>query len=251
MNDNGSADSSYLYRSVLTRWRYGQDIFSSEFDGLYKWSVYMKNGIQLMGVPLGNMYKLAYIGKTFMNYWDTAYYGKFWKDPILELNDSSAFVPDFLKSKNLFGYSLIVPDSMATDSVLQNGMKNDLSKYFGYSATLEERKMPAWIAVRTRDLSHLKTKGGPKVRYTGMSSAPNLRMKNVPPANLFTAIAGYNQTEPPIIDSTGLDTNIDFELEGVPDDITEVDKALNKLGIDLIRSTKTMKVLVIRDANKP
>lgn len=245
INGNGGEDSVFLFRSLLTGWKYGQGKSLCDFYK-YKWSLYYPKGIQLAGVALKDMYKIAYMGTTGFSYWDTAYYGKYCKEPVLDMRDTSAFQFDFFEGRNMYSYSLIVPDSLATDDYLQHYMQQDMEKYFGYQVSFEEREMPVLEAVKTRNLNHLKTKGGKKVIFYGMAYSKNLELKNVPVLDLFSAIAGYNSSQT-IIDKTGIDFNIDVELKGILTDINEVNHQLNEIGINLVRSTRKMKVLVIKD----
>lgn len=54
----------------------------------------------------------------------------------------------------------------------------------------------------------------------------------------------------PFIDKTGIEGNIDFELDAVFTDMKDVKRGLQKIGLDLVPGVKEMKVVVIRDAGK-
>ena len=56
-----------------------------------------------------------------------------------------------------------------------------------------------------------------------------------------------NQDAFPFIDETGITENFDLKLDAVLTDIADIQRGLQKYGLDLEKSEKEMKVIVIRN----
>jgi thiol-disulfide isomerase/thioredoxin len=249
VNNNGSNEMDFLYRSVLTKWNEAMPRYSIRLS---------KNRFEALGVDLKTLYKLAYIGKdTWSNGDDdTALYGKFFSNPILEINDSSLFQ---LTESNKFCYSTCFPGNIVADKVnhfniienkrLQSIIKNDLENYFGYETRIEVRKMPYYKLIATKEAKvNLKTKGGPSKAEEPNGPKQGRFLKNVPIKAVISAIylsIGCPINHIPIIDETEVKDNIDIRIDAVFFD--QYLKELKKNGLDLILGEKEMKVLVIRD----
>ena len=248
ISGNGGADSSFLYRSILCHWDYRTyfhlDLFISANN---------KNRIQEVGVPLNILFQLAF-GDTVNSYWprgiigDTTpnHYGQWARYPVIESSRSSLFNYDQDSAKNIFAYSLIMRDSNVSVRKLQHMMQTDLKNYFSFDVHVETRKMPCWKIVALKNAKNiLKTKGG-KPKWDGDFSQCTFR--NQPMKSLLVSIWGFHQYEPIFFDETGIDYNIDLDIDTVFTDLNDVKRALQKNGLDLVKGEKEMKVIVVRDS---
>ncbi len=245
---NGGSDTSFLYRSILCDWDYrtyfSRDLYISSKN---------KNRVQEIGVPLTTFFNLAY-GDT-VRFQEPTYrydndlpnhYGQWARYPLIESSRQFLFVSDQDSSKNMFSYSLIIPDSNSSAREMQHIMQNDLKNYFHLEATVETRKMPCWKIVALNNAEQLiKTKGG-KPQWTGSFSG--FSFQNQPVESLLLEIWGFHQKEFTIIDETDISYNIDLRIDAVMSDMHDIQKALQKNGLDIVMGEKEMKVIVVRDS---
>jgi len=199
----------------------------------------------LLKTDIASLYAYAYFGRPFWNYGDSMY-GRYWETPILEASDTTPFLFDSVTGKNLYCYSLIVPPNKATYEHMQSVMKGDLRNYFGYKVDVEVRNMPYWsLTVREEFKGKLQTKGRP----TTFNATPysGIEGENIQIGRLLSFIAIYNQMEPPFVDETGIDSNIDITLNSMATDLPEIKQELNRNGLLLLKKERPMKVIVIRD----
>ena len=124
-------------------------------------------------------------------------------------------------------------------------MQRDLTNYFNKTATVEWRKMPCWKIIAENNTGNIcKTKGG-EPEWEGSFSG--FRLQNQPMNSLLVEIWGFFQTEPVFIDETGINYNIDLKIDAVMTDIHDIQKELQKYGLNLVKGEKEMKVIVVRD----
>lgn len=239
-NNNGGSDTGFLYRSLLSNWNmsipYEDPVsINNIHDGRY----------EALRMGVGALYKVAYFGFSTWSSEDSLY-DDCWSIPILELKDSSLFKPSYTSAKNLFCYSLSMPAAKANRQTLMAQMQRDLSGYFGYEARIEIKAMPYWKVVSVGDATvKLKAKGD----STFCKIIPNagLELKNNPLSTFIRVLAADHEGGPPIIDETGITNNVDLKLSCLMTNLSDVKTALNRIGLDLIKGEKEMKVLVIRD----
>lgn len=235
-NNNGGNDTDFMYRSLLAKFSENQRP-SYPPDNLYDKA--MPGRFQVHGQPLFFLFNYAYYG-----HWrpDSGYA----LEPVLEIKDSCFFNYSAETSKNLFSYSLIIHSSKVTKNQMQHIMQNDLENCFGYKASIENRPFPCWKMIATdKAKKSLESKGGkpdfeqiiPKIEY---------QFTNLPFNDFFRIISAGLYKEL-MINETGILGNIDIHINCVTTDMEDVKKELHKKGIELIPSTITKKVLVIRD----
>lgn len=233
VNGNGGADSSFLFRSLL-----------SSFDG-EKQQVYFPSSMydnarpgsfQVLGATLPNLFMYAYVG---MVYPDSgfSYY------PIVEVKDTMLF-----QSYKKFCYSLYAPLFLSTKERMGEIMRRELENCFSYVAAIEERKFPCLklIALSEEAKQQLKSKGSktsakviiPKVEFV---------VESYDFSTFLGLLGRYNGNV--IIDGTGITGNIDIHFNGLLADINEVKAELKRHGFDLVPAERSLKVLVIRDRN--
>ena len=239
VDGNGGKSDDFLFRSLLAEWKGNTSIqIPSTIDS--------KDGrFECLGSIPWHLYRLAYTGSTY--YLED--YGKFFHLPFLEVEDSIHFRFDTYNKKNVFNYSLIVPSSKATREYLMGVMQRDLKDYFGYEVSIEKRIVPYWRLIADKPAKkRLANTSGTVLRnvsHTGFS------LKNVPMKEVILTIWGYHQMEPPFIDETGIDYNIDLEIDVLLTDLKAIQKAFRKKGLILERGTKEMPAIVIRDPQQP
>ena len=246
-NGNGGDDTDFIFRSMLSKWRLEQPA-----GGLWFLNERYGPTYQFVGFPLGKLYNIAYTDtlspmSQLSNAPIKSSFGKYWQNPILEMNDSSLFQWDAYKEKNLFCYSLTTPkDTHYSTLELQQIMQRDLKNYFGYEVAVEERIMPCFF-LRATDKARKKllTKGG-RMFYEDRASI-GFRLQNAKVQDIITALWSRHQTDTLIMDDTGIEGNIDIDLVANMMDWGEVESQLKKIGLSLEKGEKMYKVIVIRD----
>lgn len=247
IDGNGGEGNAFVFRSLLARWN--NNFRRHRYERI---DLYVDQGFyQGIGIPLIELYNLAYVGVINSLFYDSLY-GKFHNRPIFEIDDTSAFTFSVAQEQGLYNYSLIVPPERSSKEYLQQIMRRDLKNYFGYDAEIETRWMPCWKLVAS-DMAkkELKTKGGApnNIFY---ASEIGFKKSNISVSSgnysLLANIWAYHQLEPPFIDDTGIDYNIDIELNAIMIDLNDIKRALKEKGLDLIKSSKEMKVIVIRNS---
>ena len=245
---NGGDGNSILYRSgsILAKWKGVLGPSGGSF--LER----RDNMLQSTAISLSRLYRLAYADTTnFENppNFDKRRpntYGEWWLHPVLEVSNTKPFHAEYITKTNLYNYSLIVPNEKVNEQYMQKLMQRDLQNYFGYDVKVETRKMPCWRIVTTKKIKRLqKTKGGDP--FKGSFSNTGISVKNLSIDMLIGIIWGYHQREPPFINATGIDFNIDIEFDAIFDDLTDIKRALQENGLDLVKGEKEMNVIVIRD----
>ncbi|MFD2872002.1 redoxin domain-containing protein [Mucilaginibacter ximonensis] len=243
VNGNGGIDGTFSFRSMLTM--ASAKTPSSEIVD------YKKGRLEMLGYPLTYLYAQAYFGK-YLRGLNDSLLNDTWLTPVLKLKDTSIFQYDFAGNKNLFCYSLVVPNSHASKESILNRMQADLRSYFGYEATIEKRKMPYWRLIATaKAKSELKTKGGPSKLSDNGKPWQQISMRNQPMSYLVKIVGMYSGVVErdgiPVIDETGIAGNIDMDIDWATD-FAAVKEELNRHGLDLVSGEKEMKTLVLRDA---
>ena len=199
-------------------------------------------------------------------------YGKYWHKPEFELQDSTAFDVNYKLAKNRFNYFLKLPPSIASAASMQQAMQRDLQTYFGYDVRVEEREMPCWNMTlgKNFDRKMLSPQDQP-YRYE-IDAKGNYHYYNAEIRDIIfqleirygkcqnVALLYESNLQPPFIDATGITGKINYTL--LADDVNEIissyhegreypfDKyrtLLRSLGFELVKSTRKMRVVTIRD----
>lgn len=244
VNNNGGDNGDFLYRSLISKWN--ENIPS----GFRKFS---EDEIEILGMDLKTLYKLAYIGRDYIPYFDSKY-GEYWPEVIVETADSSIFVSDAYTGKNLFCYSYTVtnetknPKSMHfPDKHLQDILKRDLHNFFSHRVEIEERKMPyCKMVIDNQYLEKLKSKGGDEISKWKYGHRQGFLIKNRPIGELIPFILSYIDypINIPLIYDGDKDIRIDLNVES--SFFSDLKDELKSQGILLEFSEKEMKVLVVK-----
>ncbi|MES1181591.1 MAG: TlpA disulfide reductase family protein [Flavobacterium sp.] len=244
VNGNGGNDSNFLFRTLLASWNVKLRVL---YNGYFKTMPQKPNEISIIGASVGKLYELAYYERKYaIPLLPDNNYGKYWIRPILKVKDSSVFNADYSSGKNVFCFSLKVQSSKASDSSMQKILQSELKNYFGYKVAIEERLMPCWKLTATKKaIKELKSKGGDAAFDGNLLSGFSL--KNEPVYELIRALWAPHQDEPPFIDATGINGNIDLAVESGVSDLADLIAELKTKGLLLSKGKKLMKVLVLSD----
>lgn len=245
-NPTSATDKDLLYQSSLSRYD-PADAFPGIYENVYR---ALRNEKKIAGcATLDRLYKLAYFGYAFWMENDSVY-TKYYPAIRYELKDSSEFISDFVSGKGYYCYSLVVPPEKADPRYVEQLMQKDLDEYFGYGVRVETMEMPYWrLEVSERGRKNLLSKSTDKLK--DHVEPAEIRLTNVSMSNLISNLFyKHIQDKPPIIDKTGIRTNVDFEIEGNLYDINALKTLLEKKGIYLIMDKMPFKVLVISQKNR-
>jgi len=254
INNNGGKATEFLYRSILTG--RNSEVYGSTYPEFFPPIMGDWNSFSAVNIKLKSLYKAAYGDTIRLSLFNLVRideannHGKWWHTPILEVKDSSDFEVNRETGKGIYCYELIVPENKKSKTLYrQKLVQSDLKNYFGYEVSVETRIMPYWKVMATKEaLQKLKTKGEKPI-YGG-GDATKLVLTNQPMIRLISIMAGLYQTEPPFIDETGINGNIDITMQGVLTNFNDFRKVLEENGLKLMKGKKEMKVIVIRDPVK-
>ena len=239
--------------SVLTSWNNGEINSGYPIDVFAKLPELWPPGWKVAGVGLSDLYNYAYFGDAYWMWYDSAYYGKVWSKPLLELRDTSAFriVQASEGNRGIYNYCLKVPDSSISREKIMNELQRSLTLAFGYTAAIERRNMPVWkLIARPETFARLHTRGGKRFLSPGSIRA-GFTVRNYDMQTFLAAVSDnlFIKERLAFIDETGIKDKIDITLEADMTNLEAVRQALQKQGMDLVKGTREMKVLVIRDHN--
>lgn len=249
-----------LFKSQIGYWnRTDNFYFPSSIQNCYN----EKKELVLKGCKLVDLFMLAYVNHgTYISFWqDSLLYQKLYSMPILKIKDSSVFRDNNIAGK-LYNYYLRLPLNRfkypldKSDIItLQEIMQADLKLCFGFTAKIETREMPCYeLIVIEGSKFKLKSDGISPPSIPGVPpgmtkySPTGFAVKNEPVSTLLGMIWSYHPREGPFFDKTGIYDKIDFDLDAIMDDINDINKALNKQGLNLVKRTRMMNVLVISDS---
>lgn len=246
-------DEDILYASVLTRWRGEYPSLGYEMDRFVRLPTKYKNeGWSLAFASLIRLYQYAYYGQGWFFMADTAYYGKVFELPILDLSDKTPFIDhDFATGRGYYNYYLKLPPNKVDKSKMMKEMQLMLNVNFGYDAKIETHDMPVWRLERSNDsYLGLRTKGG-EPKFFGINSVAGVKVQNYPMRDFLRLISANlpNEDKIPFLDYTHIGFRVDANIQADMTNFGSVQKALSRYGLKLVRGKKRMNVLVIRDAD--
>lgn len=281
VDGNGGDDTDFTFRSLISPYdgkvkASNQSYVNSWRNGADTAYHYYRGRIQLVGVPLTTLYYMAFAdtlsNRVYVRNWSWQYpdtiknphhkssYGKYWHQPVLEVIDRSPFQWNRVTTANRFNYSLKVPDELGTARFLQEAMRRDLQTYFGYTVKVESRLMPYWkllVTDRKKVLAFLLSKDQDGDLSVKDDEDPFV-FKNALTRDIIWMLGStygfgpydYGKLRPseqaPFVDETGITEKIDFQFNRRWT-FENVREYLRGIGLDLIKSHKPMKVVVIKD----
>ncbi|WP_316814464.1 redoxin domain-containing protein [Pedobacter nyackensis] len=224
--------------SMLSKWTSDHPVYNidqiKEGDSIYRTTA----------MSLRRLYNIAFLGKTDWGINDSLY-GKQWPVPVLKLKDTSLFITSMIKEQGLYNYGLMVPEDKTDLKSIRNAMQEDLKKHFGYNVTTEKQNMPCFLlTLNEGQRSVLTTKGGePVYRLDKL----NIDLINTSVNAVVQLLWDARLHGWPIIDKTGLNSNIDLSLHADMGNFKDLVVELEKKGLYLTKGTVEMDVLVIKD----
>jgi thiol-disulfide isomerase/thioredoxin len=245
---NGGDDSDFSFRSVLYPWDPAtRQMIPTSLDRLLNKEV--RNnlkmdfyGFQCTGASLWQLYMQAFLGRE--PYVDNK--GNWYNAPILEISDPSKFEHDYGTGTNVYNYSIIVPEQKGSAEYIKKLMQQDLERYIGFSGSIEKRLAPYWrVSVSERAKARLRTRHA-SVEPAVKGDFAGRKYMNVPISSVFAVVTSFKGLS--IVDETGIDFNVDIEMNV---DMTNEDAVMGELrrhGLNFTKAEKERTVLVIRDA---
>lgn len=209
-------------------------------------------GYRITQTPLELLYKTAYLGEWYWGFRDSLY-SKVYPHVLVELPTDSKVRQMMEHPSLLFNYELTIPDSLNTSEKIMQIMQNDLKSAFGVEATLETRDMPVWKLVALPGAQQwLKTKGkgtGDKYYSDGDAGAGGFSYQNWPLTVALERIIRFmDPYGDPVTDETGIQGNIDITFDAMLTDFSQVRQELRRNNLDLVKGTKKMLVVVVKNA---
>jgi thiol-disulfide isomerase/thioredoxin len=246
------SNGNVIYKSLLTRW-------TNEWPGVksvgdFATQTSKEKGYLLTKCSLSELYNAGYLGDTDFRRVNDPLYGSIYSYPRLEMEDSTLFESDMGFGKGMYNYFLLIPPERATRENIMLQMQDDLQRIFGYDASVEVRDVPVWklIAGPTAG-KHIRTTGGKPYNSTiERVYAAGFWVRNRPFKEFFWALISYlsGSERAPFIDATGIDYCVDISIDADLTLFQDVQSALKKYDLQLVRDVKKMKVVVIRDKAK-
>jgi len=242
-----------LAYSLFTRWNSEKLNGGYDIDRFVKFPKELRDeGWSVSRVPLFGLYDFAYLGRWAWLPSDTAFYENVYRFPVLEVRDSSLFQLDYEANRatGTYNYAIKIPDEMISQDRIMFELQRTLWNTFGLDASVERRTFPVWkLILKPESAKKLQTEGGdPYLSESGTVLGFTARNQSV--RACLTMITQYlpNKQELIYLDDTGIHGNIDIKLETDMTSPLAVREAIKKYDLDLVKGTKEMKVVVIRDA---
>jgi peroxiredoxin len=207
-------------------------------------------GFRLAMLPLGAMYNIAWFGKWRWSRTDSLLRDQY-PEPVLEVRDTSLFSFSYRSypATGVYNYIQYMPEEFVTPEHIMTTMQQDLLRSFKFDVTLETRPMPVWkLVARPTAEKLLSTKGGDQYATEG-NVAAGFTLKNYPMTKVLDYLTVFLSADEDAVffDETGITSHIDMTMDADMTNIEDVNRSLSKYGLQIVRGTKEMKVMVIRD----
>lgn len=158
------------------------------------------------------------------------------------IQEKSGLSPAEWKKQHTYSYELVLPAGQE-DNVYRI-MLEDLNRYTGYHAALEERETDCLLLVRKGRKDRIKNKGGQPTNSLYSPQRP--RLQNMPIQVLVARLNGNNDLPLLVVDQTRYSAPIDIELSSGFTDLQVLRRELQAYGLDLVPARKKVLVPVLR-----
>lgn len=239
-NGNGGQASDLLYHSVFTGYLDGVGGGGVFTDSLHRFKIRALNGTVLQ------LYQFA------MRYTSNRELAQANRN-ILDFNQQELLpppnVPDYSPDArdNYYCYELIVPAELKERA--GELMLEDLNRFFGnryhIRGTIEPRTVNCWALRKTEDYKErISTATVSEV----IAEEPNLLIyRKQPFSKFYHTLAGLFRHEfCPVIDQTGITSDIDITFPIGEKDIRKFSEGLEKYGLQLVQDSCEIDMLVIK-----
>ena len=159
---------------------------------------------------------------------------------IVEVSDLSRFE---WSKQNAICFDLIVPEDLGERRFEM--MKEQLTRYYGYRVTVEERVMPVKVLQRIDGMEISISQSFQNSESFVSYTKQELSMKRAPIKELAAFLE--DQMHIPVVDETNLAELYDLNILWYNEKPEQIHDALRKLGLELIDAERKVEVLVIRD----
>jgi|GEM_PF-6886158 len=156
------------------------------------------------------------------------------------------------RDRYTFCYNLVYPEGITIqESELHSKMQMDLNYFFqqtlGITAFLEKKLVKCFVLINTDNGVSYHTKGGNPFLSR---SSQNYRIINQPLSLLIGQIRfRHNDLGMPVINNTGYSGNVDISFPGDLGDLNNVNKGLEKYGLQFVEKELEQEVVVISEVN--
>lgn len=244
-------NTDLLNVTLLARWNGEAQNAGFPIDAFINLKTERAKGWSVSMLSLAELYNYAYLGKSFWYPNDTTLYGKYFPSPILNLKDTTSFNADYTFNVGQGTYNFYFKSSnpKLNKADVMTALQESLQNTFDYQVNMEQREMPVWKVVSTRPVKKKSTNDGIVGPYfSGGNVISGFTVKNYPIKNFIQLLTANlpNANHLPYINETGIST-INFSIDTDMTDLESIRKILTKNGLDIVKSSKTMKVMVIRD----
>jgi len=239
-NGNGGKADDLLYHSVFTGYLNGIGGGGVYTDSLNRFKIRALNGTVLQLYQTAMRYtdnrELAQTNRCILD---------FDKQEILPPPEVPAYSP--AARNKYYCYELIVP--IALKDQAGELMLEDLNRFFGarhhIRGSVEKRPVKCWALRKTKDFKGLASQSAtPEIT----TDDPNLMVyRKQPFSKFYEAIASLYRHEPfPVIDQTGITSEIDISFPTGEKDIRKFSASLGKYGLRLEQDSCRIDMLVIK-----
>ena len=153
---------------------------------------------------------------------------------------------DWMREGHVYSYEIKTPKGM--NDLAYSIMLQDLRNYFTrYDVQIENRQVECLALVKTTSEDKITSRGGKSVaRFDGISC----HMVNFPIERLVAQLnVLYMSKSPyPVVDRTGQKKWVDIDINARLSDVAEVNKELEKYGLQLKKMQVPLDVIVIKDS---
>jgi len=250
VDGNGGSGYPIRYRSILLDFVRNEmpsrTIYRSSLDDFVATGRNTLEGV----MDLKSLYRLAYLGYyTWTNdiRLDSIYLEAY-RTPIVETGNPLELEPDPATGRNMYWYSLILPEERFTKENIMAVMQRDLAVNFGYDVRVETRELPYWKVVASE--SALKRLAS-KQQERAYQETPNKQTLTAYTIDELLLLLFYkvHSFQPPIINETGYTGKIDMEIhDTLGTDFGVIKRELEKNGIRLEQAKRPFRVVVIRSS---
>ncbi len=151
--------------------------------------------------------------------------------------------------KYAYCYEVQTPLSWGPDKKYEI-MVNDLNRYFGtlygLQGSFEKRINKSWALIRTSKKNKLSSIGGPSSVHRNPYS---LGIQNSP-LSTFVQFLGADYLLKTVSDKTGIEENVDLEINIESPTLSVINKELGKYDLKLVETKELQNVIVIRQIGK-
>ncbi|OFY40703.1 MAG: hypothetical protein A2X18_11635 [Bacteroidetes bacterium GWF2_40_14] len=240
LNDNGGGVKDLLYHSLFTGYLEGiggGGVFTDS-SGWYKIRALNGNVLQLYQGAIRYINKpLSYANRCILDFDQ--------QEEVLPPPEVPAYSPA-VRDK-YYCYELIVPVGLKERA--PQLMLEDLNRFFGtiynIQANVERRKVKCWVLRKKGLIENLVSKSDSSGIINSDSNQVIYRKQ--PFQNFYNTVASmYSKETAPIIDSTGITSDVDISFQAKEKDILKFKSFLNQYGLDLKQELCEIDMLVIK-----